>query len=210
MAVVGINGVVMLALRPAAATVDLARRGEREMRRRAGDGLGRATIAIIDGALASSYADEVVTRIVDSRVPELIADRLLADGIADHVAERLLTGPELERIVAMALEQPGVERIVTQMVASPVMQEAIAHVADETIARLRDSPAMWALIDEIAQSPSVADAITQQGHGFADQVGDDIRERSRHADDRLERVARRLLRRRTPPSGAAPSTTGAA
>jgi len=209
MVVAGIQGVVMLAVRPAAATVKLARDGEREMRRRAGDGLGRATIAIIDGALASSYADEAVTRIVDSRVPELVAERLLADGIADHVAERLLSGPELERIVAMALEQPGVERIVSQVVASSVIQDAIARVADDAIARLRDSPAMWALIDEIAQSPSVTEAITAQGYGFADQVGDDIRERSRHADARLERLAWRLLRRRSPPGGAAPSTSGA-
>jgi hypothetical protein len=199
----------MFAVRPAVATVDVARRGERELRRRAGDGLGRATIAIIDGALASSYADEAVARIVDSRLPELIADRLLADGIADQLAERLVAGPELERIVTMALAQPGVERIVSQVVASPVIQEAIAHVADDAIARLRDSPAMWALIDEIAQSPSVAEAITQQGYGFADQVGDDIRERSRHADARLERLAWRLLRRRSPPGGAAPSTSGA-
>ena len=72
-----IQGAVMFAVRPAVATVDVARRGERELRRRAGDGLGRATIAIIDGALASSYADEAVARIVDSRLPELIADRLL-------------------------------------------------------------------------------------------------------------------------------------
>jgi hypothetical protein len=167
-----IQGVVMFAVRPAVATVGMARRG-----------VDRATIAIIDGALA--------------------------DGIADRVADRLLSGPELERIVARALEQPVVERIVNQVVAAPVIQDAIARVADDAIARLRDSPAMWALIDEIAQSPSVAEAITQQGYGFADQVGDDIRERSRHADARLERLAWRLLRRRTPPGGPEPSPTGA-
>jgi hypothetical protein len=174
-----IQGVVMFAVRPAVATVDLALRGERELRRAAGDQLGRVTVAIIDGALA--------------------------DGIADRIADRLLAGPELERIIAKALEQPGVERIVNQVVASPVIQGAIAQVADDAIARLRDSPAMWALIEEIAQSPSVAEAITAQGYGFADQVGDDIRERSRHADARLERLAWRLLRRRSPPGDAAPS-----
>jgi hypothetical protein len=167
-----IQGVVMFAVRPAVASVGMARRG-----------LDRATIAIVDGALA--------------------------DGIADRVADRLLSGPELERIVARALEQPVVERIVNQVVAAPVIQDAIARVADDAIMRLRDSPAMWALIEEIAQSPSVAEAITQQGYGFADQVGDDIRERSRTADARLERLAWRLLRRRSPPGGPEPSTTGA-
>jgi hypothetical protein len=55
----------------------------------------------------------------------------------------------------------------------------------------------------------VAEAITAQGYGFADQVGDDIRERSRGADARLERLAWKVLRRRSPPGGAAPSPSGA-
>jgi hypothetical protein len=68
---------------------------------------------------------------------------------------------------------------------------------------LPSSEAMWALIDVIAQSPAVTDAITQQGAGFADQVAGEVRERSRSLDARLERGAWRLLRRRarTPPAG---------
>ena len=49
-------------------------------------------------------------------------------------------------------------------------------------------------------------ALTQQGFSFADQVADDVRARSRRVDGRLERAARRLLRRRTP-DGAGPATS---
>ena len=38
-------------------------------------------------------------------------------------------------------------------------------------------------------------AISQQGLGFADQVGDQVRGRSRKADDWMERAARRLIGR---------------
>jgi hypothetical protein len=63
---------------------------------------------------------------------------------------------------------------------------------------------MWNLLEEVMHSPAVAEAITQQGRGFADQVGDDVRERSRTVDDKLERVAWRLLGRRQRPATEAP------
>jgi hypothetical protein len=123
------------------------------------------------------------------------------------VLERLVDqlAPELERIVEQALEKPGVERLLTEIVESRAVREAVARVADDAVLRLRTSEAMWTLVDDIAASPVVTEAITQQGHGFADQVSDQIRERSRSADARLERAAWRLFRRG--PSG--PSASGA-
>jgi hypothetical protein len=58
------------------------------------------------------------------------------------------------------------------------------------------SPALWRLVDEIAASPAVTAAITQQSLGFADQVEEQVRMRSRGADDWLEQKVRRLTRRR--------------
>jgi hypothetical protein len=153
-------------------------------------------------------ASVVIAGEAAERVALAAVDRALADGLADHVARRIVEGPEIQRIVDMALESAAVERMVTRVVASHVVQEAVDRVADDAMARLRDSEAMWALIDEIAQSPAVMDAIAHQSAGFADQVGDELRERTRHADARLERAAWRLLRRR--PAGPEPSTTGAA
>jgi hypothetical protein len=50
------------------------------------------------------------------------------------------------------------------------------------------------------RSPAVTAAITQQSVGFADQVAGELGERSRQADARLERIARRLLRRHPAPA----------
>jgi hypothetical protein len=41
----------------------------------------------------------------------------------------------------------------------------------------------------------VTEAITRQSVGFADQVAGQVRDRSRNADARLERAARRVLKR---------------
>ena len=66
---------------------------------------------------------------------------------------------------------------------------------DRFFDRMLNSEGLWHLIDEIAGSPAVTAAISQQGLGFADQVGDQVRERSRKADDWMERAARRLISR---------------
>jgi len=69
---------------------------------------------------------------------------------------------------------------------------------------LLESDELWLLVDEIAGSPSVTRAISQQGVGFADQVAGVVRRRSERADARLERAAHRLVRRRHDGEQAAP------
>ncbi|HWK26092.1 MAG TPA: hypothetical protein VNS09_05990, partial [Solirubrobacter sp.] len=135
----------------------------------------------------------------------------LADEAGRHVAERLLAsldGPSFELLVARALDSTGAQRALTRIVQSRAVEEAVAQLAEDAIDRLRDSQVLWSLIRDVVQSPEVSAAITQQGAGFADQIGDELRERSRDADDRLERTAWRLLRRRGT-GGGEPSATGA-
>jgi hypothetical protein len=171
-----IQGVVVFTVRPFAAMAD---------------GLGQGTAAL---------AERAIDRAMSGPLVDIVARDLVRYEVLERLIEQL--APELERIVEQALEKPGVERLLTQIVESRAVQEAVARVADAEVERLRTSDSMWTLIDDIAQSPVVTDAIAQQGYGFADQVGDQIRERSRHADARLERVAWRLLGRRPAPRGA--------
>ena len=77
----------------------------------------------------------------------------------------------------------------------PIRQAIESRLADQAVARLLDSEELWLLVEEIAESPAVTDAITQQGFGFADEVAGGMRARSRNADAWLERTARRALRR---------------
>ena len=70
-----------------------------------------------------------------------------------------------------------------------------SRLLDQVVARLLESEELWLLVDEIAQSPAVTEAITQQSLGFADEVADEVNVRTRRADAVAERVARRLLRR---------------
>ncbi len=49
-------------------------------------------------------------------------------------------------------------------------------LVDRIVERLPTSRAVWDLIDEVAASPAVTAAISQQGLGFADQMGDEVRD----------------------------------
>lgn len=221
-----------IAMLPAAPFVGVVHGARRDLSRRGGDVLGRTMVAMLDAALQSPYTDKaldrapeivdrvaerlldddlvdrLLLRIEESGVAEQVADRLLAHGIAEHIAVRVLEGPELERMVVAALERPETELMLTRIVGSPVIEATVIQVVEEVIARLPQGEALWGLIDEVAVSPAVTDAITQQGFGFADQVTEDIRDRSRSVDARLERAARRLIRRRprSDGGGGTPST----
>ena len=49
---------------------------------------------------------------------------------------------------------------------------------DHFIERLLASESLWHLVDEVAASPAVTAAISHQGLGFADQVGNELRSHS--------------------------------
>ena len=57
------------------------------------------------------------------------------------------------------------------------------------------SAELWRLVDEIAHSPEVMEAITAGSASLAGEVADQVRRRTIVADDVAERIARKVLRR---------------
>lgn len=110
-------------------------------------------------------------------------DRLLDSG----ELEQLLASPRLQALLEQVLESDGAKLLIDTFFDSGLFERFID--------RMLDSDPLWRLIDVIAGSPAVSAAISQQGLGFADQIGTEVRGRSRKADDRLERAARRLTHR---------------
>ncbi|MGH2883933.1 MAG: hypothetical protein ACRDPA_14770 [Solirubrobacteraceae bacterium] len=117
-----------------------------------------------------------------------------------RAVDRVLESPELERVVVVAINSAHIQAALKQALESDGASQLIdslfdSGVLDHFFERLLASESLWNLIDEIAGSPAVTAAISQQGLGFADQVGDQVRDRSRKADDWMERAARRLIGR---------------
>ena len=112
-------------------------------------------------------------------------DHLLDSRALEHV----LDSPRLIAMVEQLLAGDGAQKLVDTVFDSGVF--------DRVVDRLLQSDALWRLVDEVASSPAVMAAVSQQGLGFADQVGNEVRGRSRKADEWLERSARRLTKRRS-------------
>ncbi|MDW5596450.1 hypothetical protein VSS74_19035 [Conexibacter stalactiti] len=106
-----------------------------------------------------------------------LLDALLASQLADAAARRIVTSEVAERAVAEAFRGP---------------------LVDAVTRRLLESEELWLIVQEVAQSPAVTDAITHQGASFAEEVADEVREQTQQADAWLERAARRMLRRPSP------------
>ena len=114
---------------------------------------------------------------------------------------------ELEELLSTALDSERVQRGLRRAFESDGARKLIdslfdSGLLDDFVDRLLASGAVWRLIDEVADSPAVTAAITQQSLGFADQVAEEVRGRTRSADDWLERAAHRLSRRPPPAAGA--------
>lgn len=134
-------------------------------------------------------------------------------GLERLAVDRLFDSNELERFLDVALNSPAIgaalqravngtaiRRVIDELFDSGLIDQVIDRLfdtgtMDRLLLRLLDSDALWHLIDQIAGSPAVTAAISQQGLGFADQVGEEVRDRSRKADDWVERAARRLIHR---------------
>jgi hypothetical protein len=148
--------------------------------------------AVINALVGEQVLDRVLARIEERDVAQHVAQRVLETGMVEQVVERLLSGPEVRRMLSSAFD---------------------SGLPDDVVAQLLASEAVWVLVDEIASSPAVTEAITHQGVGFAEQVGAKARDRSREADARLQRLAGRLGRRRhasTPGAPAGPTVSGLA
>ena len=123
-------------------------------------------------------------------------DDVLASPLTREALERVLASPLcddlLERVIGRAVDSPEAERLVGRLIDSPLVEAALRD--------LLENEAFWVIVEEIAQSPAVTAAISQQGVGFANQMAGVVRQRSGAADDRLERLARRFARRAPRPA----------
>jgi hypothetical protein len=141
----------------------------------------------VDRVLSSGLVDRVGRDMARYDVIQRLADPLVASGGLDRLVERALESPAIDRLARRVVESPAAERLVARVIEGPLL--------DEAVARLLESEDLWLLVDVIAKSPAVTEAIGRQSIGFADQVAGVVRARSITADERLELVARRLIRR---------------
>jgi hypothetical protein len=147
------------------------------------------------GSVGAAVAKPVVRRASGAAVATF--DAVLDSRLAGDLVERVTASPLAGRALRAALEGPLVEAIARDLVRYRVAERLLSEdLVEQTTTRVLESDELWVLVEEIARSPAVTEAITRQSVGFADQVAGGVRARSRSADSWLELRARRVLRRR--------------
>jgi hypothetical protein len=155
------------------------------------------------GTLGAAVVRPVAREVSDAAVAGL--DAVLDSRLAAEMVERVAASPLAGRALRAALEGPLVEALARDLVRYRVADRLLSEeLAEQTTARVLESEELWLLVEEIARSPAVTEAIARQSVGFADQVAGGVRARSRSADAWLELRARRILRRRPAPESAEP------
>jgi hypothetical protein len=151
------------------------------------------------GTLGAAVVRPVARGVSDAAVAGL--DAVLDSRLAAEMVERVAASPLAGRALRAALEGPLVEALARDLVRYRVADRLLSEeLAEQTTARVLESEELWLLVEEIARSPAVTEAIARQSVGFADQVAGGVRARSRSADAWLELRARRILRRRPAPA----------
>ena len=103
---------------------------------------------------------------------------------------------EIEHTLIAVAGNPRIHALMRRALYSETAKDLVddffdSGLFDHFVDRLLASDGLYRLVDEIAESPSVTAAISGQGLGFADQLGGELRTRSRRADHWLERRLRR-------------------
>jgi hypothetical protein len=161
---------------------------------------GRGALAAVDAVVQSRFAAEATERVLAGPLVDRLGRDIPRYKVIERVVDPVVTSGELDNLVDRALESPTIDRLLQRVIESAAAERLVARVIqgpllDEAVARLLESEDLWLLVEVVAQSPAVTEAISRQSVGFADQVAGAVRTRSFRADDRLEAAARKLLRR---------------
>jgi hypothetical protein len=85
----------------------------------------------------------------------------------------------------------AIDRAIDRVTADAVSSQRTSRA----IERLLESEDLWRIVDRIASSPEVLNAIASASAGLTGVVADEARKRTVTADEFAERVARKVLRR---------------
>lgn len=120
------------------------------------------------------------------------AEEAMVSAVESEAVERalvrVLQGPVVEEAVNGALESETVKRALIEALDS--------ELVDEVWLRLLASDEAQRLVERIAEAPELRAAISAQSVGFVEDIGHTIGDGTEQVDGLLERVARRIFRRR--------------
>lgn len=183
-----------------AALHDLAERGAAE------EQVARATAAhafdaTVESVTASPVIDETVNEIVE-RIIDPVLQMAVPKALADLQGQPEALVPLVQSIVGQVLQpilDEALPEVIDQMKGQP---ELLVPFVESLVNEIIDPVLQLALpkaIEYLNEDPTVVrDLVRDQSTGIAGELAGTVRTRAVTVDDRIDRIASRILRRRPP------------
>jgi uncharacterized RDD family membrane protein YckC len=136
-------------------------------------------------AAATPTAARTVDGVLAGPLPEVIGRALSDHKVIERIVDEMLARVDVDETVRTALESEQAERLKVELTD-----------------RVLNSPELEEIVARVLASPQVRHALTQTSTTFAEETIDGVRRRAVVADEAIDRVPRRWLRRSAVSSGA--------
>ena len=154
------------------------------------------------GIGARAMASAAVGATAAARAVVLPASAVVRGGLASPPgqavqaeAQALLEGLDAAGRRDVARARAEIDAALDEALDRLVTDTLSSQRAKRAIERVLESDELWRLVDRIANSPEVLDAVASATVGLTGVVADEARRRTVTADELAERFARRVLRR---------------
>jgi uncharacterized RDD family membrane protein YckC len=141
---------------------------------------------------ARGPAERVLDELLAGPLPEALARSIVEHRVIERFVAELTRRGDLEGMAVSALESQQAEQLVKKALASPALERMLVDAVESPLSR--------ELANRMLQDPQVQRAIrqivAQQTTGFAEEAAEAARRRAALADDRAERLPRRLFGKR--------------
>ena len=149
---------------------------------------------LLDDVLCAPEVERAVDRILAGPLPDAVVRSLLEHQVVERLAAELAADVDVDLAVGAALEHETTQRLVAAIVASPGLDQLLVQATD----RVLRGPELQRVVEHVAHSPEVREALTQQSTTMAEELADGLRTRAETLDDVAERTVRGWLRRPHP------------
>jgi hypothetical protein len=149
---------------------------------------------LIEDVLDAPEVERVVDRLLAGPLPDAVVRSLLEHQVVERLAAELAAEIEVDEAVSAALEHETTQRLVAAIVASPGLDKLLVQATD----RVLRGPELQRVVDHVARSPEVREALTQQSTTLATELAEGVRSRAERLDEATERTVRSWLRRPHP------------
>jgi uncharacterized RDD family membrane protein YckC len=141
---------------------------------------------------ARGPAERVLDEVLAGPLPEAFARSIVEHRVIERFVAELARRGDLEGMTVSALESEQAEQLVKKVLASPALEKMLVYAVE--------SPLPREIASRMLQDPEIQGAIrqivAQQTMGFAEEAAEAARSRAAEADDRAERLPRRLVGKR--------------